>query len=95
MTHQWLFLNSLDSVTAHRRHVSFYVNAHNGQIPPGAFRGQTPDEIYFGTGDHIPGELEAVKRAAQEARLDANRVTSCNDCRLRGAGDRADDMVAA
>jgi len=37
--HQWLFLNTLDSLTALRRHVSFYVAAHNTQIPHSAFLG--------------------------------------------------------
>ncbi len=41
MKHQWLFLNTLDSVAAVRRHVSHYVTAHNNEIPHSAFRGQT------------------------------------------------------
>ena len=51
MKHQWLFLNSLDSAAAVRRHVSFYVAAHNAEVPHSAFKGQTPDEIYFGDGE--------------------------------------------
>jgi len=92
---QWLHLNALDTVTAARRHVSFYVDAHNNQIPHGAFRGQTPDEVYWGTGDYVPGELETVKNAAQQARLEANRVTSCHECQPRAASDRALDVAAA
>ncbi len=80
MKHQWLFLNTLDSVAALRRQVSFYVDAHNSQVPHSAFRGQTPDEVYFSTGMHIPGQLEAAKRAAREARLEANRAISCAAC---------------
>ena len=55
---QWLFLNTLDSFAALRRHVSSYVAAHNSQIPHAAFRGQTPDEMYFGTGERVPEQLE-------------------------------------
>ena len=45
MKHQWLYLNSLDSVAAVRRRVSFYVAAHNTAVPHSAFQGQTPDEM--------------------------------------------------
>jgi putative transposase len=54
MTHQWLFLNTLDSVAAVRRHVMFYVQAHNNQIPRAALRRRTPDEVYFGRGMRSP-----------------------------------------
>ena len=80
MKHQWLFLNTLDSVAAVRRQVSFYVEAHNHQIPHSALRGQTPDEMYFGDGEHVPEALEAERRAAQQARLLANREVSCEMC---------------
>jgi putative transposase len=50
LKHQWLFLHSLDSVTTVRRLVAFYVDEHNRVLPHSAFRGQTPDEMYFGTG---------------------------------------------
>jgi hypothetical protein len=51
LKHQWLFLHSLDSVTTVRRLVEFSVQQHNRVLPHSAFRGQTPDEMYFGTGD--------------------------------------------
>src|SRR5205823_6186928 len=47
LKHQWLFLHSLDSVTTVRRLVEFYVQEHNRLLPHSAFRGQTPDEMYF------------------------------------------------
>ena len=47
LKHQWLFLHSLDSVTTVRRLVAFYVHEHNRVLPHSAFRGQTPDEMYF------------------------------------------------
>jgi hypothetical protein len=51
LKHQWLFLHSLDSATTVRRLVEFYVLEHNRVVPHSAFRRQTPDEMYFGTGD--------------------------------------------
>jgi putative transposase len=57
LKHQWLFLHSLDSVTTVRRLVEFYVHEHNRVLPHSAFRGQTPDEMYFGTGDAVPADL--------------------------------------
>ena len=80
MKHQWLFLNTLDSVAAVRRHASFHVTAHNNDIPHPAFRGQTPDEMYFGTGKGVPEQLQAAKSAARAARLASNRAWSCGAC---------------
>src|SRR5262245_19378856 len=57
LKHQWLFLHSLDSVTTVRRLVEFYVDQHNRVLPHSAFRGQTPDEMYFSTGDAVPEDL--------------------------------------
>jgi putative transposase len=59
LKNQWLFLHSLDSVTTVRRLVAFYVDEHNRVLPHSAFRGQTPDEMYFGTGDAVPADLTA------------------------------------
>ena len=78
--HQWLYLNTLDTVSRLEKLVAFYVDEHNGRLPHSAFRGQTPDEMYFGTGDHVPAELEAGKQAARQSRLEANRATSCPAC---------------
>jgi len=50
LKHQWLFFHSLDSITTVGRLVAFYVDEHNRVLPHSAFRGQTPDEMYFGTG---------------------------------------------
>jgi len=57
LKHQWLFLHPLDSVTTIRRLVAFYVSEHNHVLPHSAFRGQTPDEMYFGTGDAVLAAL--------------------------------------
>ena len=80
LKHQWLFLHSLDSVTTVRRLVAFYVEEHNHVLPHSAFHGQTPDEMYFGTGDTVPGDLTSRATAARRARMAANRSASCETC---------------
>ncbi len=83
LKHQWLFLNPLDSVSTVRKLVEFYVTEHNSRLPHSTFRGQTPDEMYFGTGDHVPDELEVLKAAARKARMEANRAMVCAACEPR------------
>ncbi len=80
LKHQWLFLHSLGSVTTVRRLVKFYVQEHNQVLPHSAFRGQTPDEMYFGTGDAVPADLTARAAAARRARAEANRSAACRTC---------------
>jgi transposase InsO family protein len=53
LKHQWLYLNTLDTVRAVENLVAFYVLAHNLRLPHSAFRGQTPDEMYFKTGTGV------------------------------------------
>ena len=80
LKHQWLFLNTLDAVSAVEKLVSFYVEQHNTHLLHSAFRGQTPDEMYFGTGDHIPDDLHIAKKEARKSRMEVNRSTSCPIC---------------
>ncbi|MHC5112289.1 MAG: transposase [Planctomycetota bacterium] len=80
LKHQWLFLNSLDSVNKLEKLVAFYVDQHNTHLPHSAFHGQTPDEMYFGTGDQVPKELDSAKSAARQARFEANRAMTCPAC---------------
>ena len=80
LKHQWLFLHSLDSIATIRRLVTFYVHQHNHVLPHSAFRGQTPDEMYFGTGDAVPADLASLAAAARRARVEANRSASCETC---------------
>jgi len=80
LKHQWLFLHSLDSVTTVRRLVEFYVQQHNQVLPHSAFRGQTPDEMYFGSEDAVPADLTARAAAARRARVEANRSAACGTC---------------
>jgi hypothetical protein len=75
-----LFLHSLDSIVTVRRLVAFYVDEHNRVLPHSAFRGQTPDEMYFGTADTIPADLRTRAAAARRARVAANRSASCAAC---------------
>ena len=80
LKHQWLFLNTLDSVRTVEKLVLFYVQEHNSRLPHSAFRGQTPDEVYFGTGGKVPGELEAARQQARQARAEFNRKRTCSAC---------------
>ena len=80
LKHQWLFMNTLDTVAHVRALVEFYVNEHNTKMPHPAFAGQTPDEMFFGTGTKVPEELALAKFNARAARLAANRTMSCERC---------------
>lgn len=85
LKHQGLYLNTLDTVTAVEKLVAFYVQEHNARLPHSAFRGQTPGEMYFQTGEHIPAELEAARHKARQARAEANRKRDCEACELLAA----------
>ena len=80
LRHQWLYLHMLDSFNSVKRLIAFWVDQHNTVMPHSAFLGQTPDEIYFGTGDHVPAELKAAHRAARQRRLTDNRAARCRLC---------------
>ena len=80
LKHQWLYLNTLDTVTNVWKLVTFYVDQHNSHLPDSAFRGQTPDEMYFGTGSDIPQQLEVSRIAARQSRMQANRAQTCLTC---------------
>src|SRR6516165_775920 len=80
LKHQRLFRHPLDSVATVRRLVAFYVDAHNRVLPHSAFDGQTPDEMYFGTGDAVPADLRSRATAARRTRVEANRSASCQTC---------------
>lgn len=84
LKHQGLYLDTLDTLSLLQKLVSFYVEEHNTRLPHSAFRGQTPDEMYFVTGGRIPNELALGKEAARTARLSANRAISCKACEAVG-----------
>jgi hypothetical protein len=79
-TSGWLFLHSLDSIATVHRLVAFYVDEHNRVLPHSAFRGQTPDEMYYGTGGAILGDLTSGAAVARRARVEANQSASCATC---------------
>src|SRR5262249_53964868 len=80
LKHQWLYLNTLDTVATLAKLVGFYVHEHNTRLPHSAFRGQTPEEMYFGTGAQVPCELAAARQAARRTRLETNRKMTCPQC---------------
>src|ERR1019366_407923 len=80
LKHQWLYLNSLDSIERLRVLVAFFIEQHNTQMPHSAFAGQTPDEMYFGTAVDLPAQLAAARSKAREERLAANRAMTCDQC---------------
>ncbi|MBN4048181.1 DDE-type integrase/transposase/recombinase [bacterium AH-315-O15] len=80
LKHQWLILHPLERVTTVRRLVAFYVDEHNRVLPHSAFRGQTPDEMYFGTEDSVPADLTSRAATARRRRVEVNRSTSCETC---------------
>jgi transposase InsO family protein len=82
LKHQWLYLHTLDSVRSIEPLVAFYVAQHNSVLPHSAFRGQTPDEMYLGSGDHIPQDLDARRSVARKARLEQNRARVCPACSI-------------
>jgi len=78
--HQWLYLNSLDTIEHLRSLVAFFVEEHNTKMPHAAFRGHTPDEVYFGTAPNLSAQLADSRNKAREARLATNRTASCGRC---------------
>lgn len=91
LKHQWFFLHTLDTEAAVQRLIAFYVRARNSEIPHHAFKGQTPDEMYFGIGGTVPERINAGKGRAREARHAANRAATCHYCRvdMHSDGDAA------
>ncbi len=81
LKHQCLYLNTLDTVSRLEKLVEFYVDEHNTRLPHSAFRGQTPDEMYFGTGAHIPVEFDGAKKVARQSRMEVNHAISCPMCK--------------
>ncbi len=80
LKHGWLFLHPLETLVQVRRLVEFYVTEHNTRLPHSAFRGQTPDEMYCGTGSAVPEQLARSKAEAREQRLALNRAQRCAVC---------------
>jgi putative transposase len=94
LRHQWLYLNTLDTATAVRRLVAFYVTEHNEVLPHSALNGRTPDEVYFGRAEDIPEELAGARKVARKERLAANRNLSCAACVAPGPAASAQASAA-
>ena len=60
--------------------VEVYVTEHNAKPPHSALDGQTPDEMFFGTGAHVPATRALARKSARFARLEANRALQCAVC---------------
>ena len=82
--HNCLFQQQLDTLEAIRKWVSFYVQQHNEVMPHHAFKGQTPNEMYDGTGTTVEVELKEARAVARQSRIVANRKRSCNSCSRKG-----------
>ncbi|MBK9386477.1 MAG: transposase [Planctomycetes bacterium] len=85
LKHNWLFLNTLDSLATVRRLAGFYIEQHNSVMPHAAFSGQTPDEMYFGTGSEVGAKLEAGREESRKRRMESNRAASCGACSAKEA----------
>ncbi len=84
LKHSWLYLHSLESIESLRRLVGFYVQQHNEMMPHAAFQGQTPDEMFYGTGDEMIARLIAARDRAREERIRVNRAAACGVCKSDG-----------
>jgi putative transposase len=93
LKHQGLYLHTLDNLATVRKLVAFYVMQHNQTMPHNAFQGQTPDEVYYGRGDHVPDELAARRHMARLLRVASNRSAACSAC-PRDAPARAGGAAA-
>jgi hypothetical protein len=59
---------------------SVLLDEHNTVIPHRAFAGQTPTEIYEGTGALIAEQLAAANNKARLDRISKNRQMRCELC---------------
>jgi hypothetical protein len=80
LKNSWIYLHRLDNFTALTRLIGFNVTAHNEVMPHPAFQGETPDEMYFGTGWLVAFELGIARQKAREGRMKVNRAAACSVC---------------
>jgi len=80
LKHWWLYMNNLNSIDDVRKQTAFYVDQHYRVIPHSAFKGQTPEEMYFSKGSDIPNQLSDARTVARQSRLAANRAVTCSKC---------------
>ncbi len=80
LKHSWLYLHGLETESELRRLIAFYVESHNEVMPHSVFQGQTPNEMFFGTGDAVVSRLASDRVQAQAERLALNRSLGCGFC---------------
>jgi len=80
LKHNWLYLNSLDTFATVEQLIHFYVNEHNSTLPHSAFKGQTPDEMYYQKGTDIPEKIQASRMIARQHRRESNLAATCPKC---------------
>jgi len=80
LKHSYLFKYNLDSLATVKRLIAKFIDEYNTIMPHSAFRGQTPDEMFFGTARDIEKHLTEERIKAREKRVEFNRALSCDTC---------------
>ena len=82
LKHSYLFKYNLDSLATVVRLIAKYIDQYNTLMPHSAFRGQTPDEMFFGNAPDIEKRLAEERTKAREKRIEFNRMLSCDACNI-------------
>jgi putative transposase len=80
--YSFLFKYNLDSLATVKRLIEKFINRYITIMPHSAFRGQTPDEIFFGNAPDIEKRLVEERTKAREKRIEFNRALSCDACNI-------------
>jgi putative transposase len=80
LKYNWLYLNSLDTFATVEQLIRFYVYEHNSTLPHSAFKGQTPDDMYFQQGTDVPEKIQAARMIARQRRRESNLAVTCPKC---------------
>jgi len=73
-----LFKYNLDSLATVKRLIAKYIDEYNTIMPHSAFRGRTPDEMFFSTTPDIEKRLAEERARVREKRIEFNRALSCD-----------------
>ena len=82
MKYSLLIKYNLDSLVTVKRLIAKFIDEYNTIMPHSAFRGQTPDEMFFGTSPDIEKRLAEERAKAREKRIEFNRALSCDACQM-------------
>jgi transposase InsO family protein len=78
---RWLYLHELDTVDTLRSLFGRFIDDHNALIPRVALGGRTPDEVFLGCEQDVPGRLAELRAQARVERVAFNRaLTGCGGC---------------